>query len=544
MAGSVNSQLLVAAQGLLEKASPALIGGGFLVAASKTRYSGLAIVFSIVIFLMGSNAVRAALIYVFPGNDSTPVDLIDPAAAVFESISEAVAASQEGDVIILSPGQYDGSKEQFPIIIDKPITIISLEGSGVTRIKGSPLSTVFRITGPDVAIRGVTVEHLGRGLIVTGDGFSLRDSSIELGADQYRTSSCGIWLAGAREAKIIGNQFKKCGLCIAGDPISENSVNTTVLTGLFEVGKDLSYFNTHTVVGNTVNGKPLFFGAGLANLSLTADFGQIILVDCRDIKIADVFMAEASIALQVIHSNNILIINSEFRENGIFGVYLAYSTDCYLEGLSCVDNNHGFDLRAVHNTQVKGSEALNCWQGVFFSDAVHNQITGLEIKGNGRGICFFGSAENVIEGNIIADNNIGCYLQNAPANLIRENQILRNRQSGVRLYGESSGNGVEGNLIAHNGSGVLAVDTSGIDLRGNIIKENNIAGAYLANSALITLFSNQLIKNPVGLVLSDCSDCMAADNVFRENEIQIQVDDEQHLRGFWISNYLEGEVSQ
>ncbi|MGB4426724.1 MAG: NosD domain-containing protein [Limnochordia bacterium] len=542
MAGSVYRQLLAAAQGLLHQANPALGGGGIFVAVFEMKYIRFALMLSVLLFLMGTNTGRTALIYVVPGNDSA-IDHIDPASAVFESISEAVVAAEEGDVIILHPGQYDAGREQFPIVIDKSITITALENNGVTRIKGTPLGTVISITGSDVMIRGITVEHLGRGMIVTGDGFSLIDSIIELGSDEYRTGSCGIWLAGAREAKIFGNQFIKCGLCIAGDPINEKSANTTVLTGLFEVGEDLSYFNTHTVVRNTVNGGPLFFGVGLANLSLTENFGQIILVDCRDIEISAVSMAEASIALQVIHSNSVSIIDSEFRENGIFGVYLAYSTDCCLEGLSCVDNNHGFDLRAVYNTQIRGGKVLNCWQGVFFSDAVHNQIAGLEVKGNGRGICFFGSEENVIEGNIIADNNIGCYLQNAPANLIRENQILNNRQSGIRLYGESSGNGVEENLLAHNGTGVLVVDTSGIDLRGNIIKENNIAGVYLANSVRIKLFWNELIKNPIGLILQNSPDCMAVYNVFRGNEIQIQVDDEKQLSGFWTNNFLEREVS-
>ena len=38
-------------------------------------------------------------------------------------------------MIILHPGQYDAGREQFPIVIDKSITITALENNGVTMIK-------------------------------------------------------------------------------------------------------------------------------------------------------------------------------------------------------------------------------------------------------------------------------------------------------------------------------------------------------------------------------------------------------------------------
>ena len=103
----------------------------------------------------------------------------------------------------------------------------------------------------------------------------------------------------------------------------------------------------------------------------------------------------------------------------------------------------------------------------------------------------------MIEGNIIADNNIGCYLQNAPANLIRENKFLITVKAVLGCMGRAVKWGEE-NLLAHNVRGFwswIPRDRSA----GNIIKENNIAGVYLANSVRIKLFWNELIKNPIGL---------------------------------------------
>ena len=86
----------------------------------------------------------------------------------------------------------------------------------------------------------------------------MKDCSFLLYDDEYRVTSCGIWLVGAKNARLTGNRFIGCGVCLAGPPITESSFGKPVLTGLYEVGYDIEFFTTHLMENNLVNGRPLY----------------------------------------------------------------------------------------------------------------------------------------------------------------------------------------------------------------------------------------------------------------------------------------------
>lgn len=155
-------------------------------------------------FTGGAFVVQAA----GQGTDTlTNIEMIDPAGAGgakillvggggFATIQEAVTAANAGDTIMVAPGTYAGN-----ILIDKPLTLLSTDGSGTTRIEGSAtgggLGTIMIAPG----VNNVTIGDTGKGFHIVG--YDVATHAIE---------HASIYLQGAHsDITIRGNNVEADG---------------------------------------------------------------------------------------------------------------------------------------------------------------------------------------------------------------------------------------------------------------------------------------------------------------------------------------------
>ena len=140
----------------------------------------------------------------------------------FTSLTEAVVAANDGDVLILLGGVYDNTKETFPIQVDKSVTICAAEGQ--TPVIDSPrLVNALDLYADGIRISGLQFDFLRSGMWVMGDNITVENCVLSLVDEAWRQTSCGLWVAGAKNFTLTDCTFTACGIAMAGPPISASS---------------------------------------------------------------------------------------------------------------------------------------------------------------------------------------------------------------------------------------------------------------------------------------------------------------------------------
>jgi len=417
----------------------------------------------------------------------------DYLTTAFGSLTAAIRAAAPGDRIVLNPGRYEEPVEQFPIVVDKAITICSAQGNAETIISGPPIKPVFEMKAPGVEIYGLTIEFKRYGMVVLADGVRICGNRLVLAAPAYRQTSCGIWLAGARKAQVTDNEFVDCGLSIAGPPVSDTSENLPVLTGLFEVGEDSDFFTTHRIERNLVNGKPLYYLVNAEGVNVPKDVGQVILAGCRDITLDGLDVSYASTGIELAYCQGVHVTNVTASGCGLFGVYLCYADACEIAGVTCNEDTHGLDLRAAQRNLVRNCNVTGCGQGIFLSWASDNLVTDCNVQGNGVGVFIASGERNEVASSRIIQNDLGLNVKNEQSLLLSENLISGNARTGVRLH--NTGCTFYGNSLLENWVGLIATDSSEITISSNRFCANAQSGLYMMNLDRVKITRNQFTGN-------------------------------------------------
>lgn len=402
---------------------------------------------------------------------------VDPAGhtdGAYASLTEAVAVAGLGDTIYLLPGVYAEPVEEFPIEIDKTLTILGQDG---VVMEGAAFKAMLRVTAPGVTVEGVDFMLLKWAVLGLGDELTLRDCAFQLADATYRVSSTGVWLAGVKRATVENCAFVGSGLCMAGPALSERSSSMPVLTGLFEVGDDLDFFTTHTVANNTINGKPLYYLWGQSDVVVPADAGGLIAVDCDGIIIDGLDVSDSSMGIQVVHSSNVTVRNTVADRCGIFGIYLAYIEGGTVESVTVRESNHGIDIRKATNLVVTDCLAENCKQGVFIAWGNECVVDRCRMLYGGSGFWASVGENNQITRSLIEGNENGIYLQNEKNTLAYDNEITGNTVVGMRIL-KANGHYLKNN-IHDNWTGIIIASTEHVTLLDNAFGDNGAADVYV-----------------------------------------------------------------
>ena len=106
--------------------------------------------------------------------------------------------------------------------------------------------------------------------------------------------------------------------------------------GITIAGKEEFNFY-HTISGNTIANKPIYYLKDESDIKIENDVGQIILFNCEEIEISNVIIVGSSTAVFIAYSEDVFVYNSEFTSNNK-GVVLYYSEFCSVTENNFVDN--------------------------------------------------------------------------------------------------------------------------------------------------------------------------------------------------------------
>lgn len=464
--------------------------------------------------------VLLLLIFCLGGTSLALADeiVVNPSdAGAYATITEALAAAQDGDTIIVRGGTYTHETEAFPLVVDKSVEISAYEGEQVV-LRGARFQTIFRVTAEDVTLRGMDMELLRYGVLALADRLTVEGCTFNLYDTVYRVSSCGVWLAGAKHCRVAGCEFIRCGLSMAGPPISASSAGKPVLTALFEIGEDKEFFTSHTVENNIVNGGPLYYYACEDLVVAPKDAGQLIAVDCRDVRIDGLNIAEGSMGLIVAHCDRVEMTNTTADSCGLFGVYLAYIGGGRLENVVVSNTNHGIDMRVVQSLEVNNCHTTACDQGIFFSWAEECVATNCTAD-DGKAGFFLACGDNNLLVHCGMENNENALDVENEKNLhVLDCTFRKNKVASIRL---------------NNCTGVF----------GRNLFEDNWVGFISYGKVPQTIYGNHFVRTgSCDLYLRSPVQSIIADNVIQDSQrVSIQVEGTV-TDSLFIGNEYDGEL--
>lgn len=423
----------------------------------------------------------------------------------YQSITAALEAAEAGDTLVLSAGVYDETSETFPLMVEKAVTICAAPGE--TPVIQSPrLVAALEIKAPGTVVSQLQINFLRSGIWVLADDVRVEGCTLSLKEERWRTSSCGLWVGGAKRTTLLDNQFFGCGAALAGPPISESSQGLPVLTGMFEVGEDIEYFTTHTMEGNTVNGLPLCYAVGLRDTTVSAPCGQLLAVQCENVTFTHLDASRASMGIEMAYCRSCVIEDCVADDAGIFGIYMAKSEDCIIRSSRADRGAHGIDLRAVHRCVVEDCASSGSGQGIFFSFAFDCLASGCRMVDNGTGFFAAAGQHNHMHDCHVEGNQLGIYVQREPGFTLTDSRFLRNTSNAVRVLAG------DGFLCAHtsfeeNWVGLMLLDTNGAACVENAFSGTQNCTLYLKDNQGLRLIQNTL-ESPALEQIMNCPDLL------------------------------------
>ena len=433
---------------------------------------------------------------------------VDPAGnGDFASLTEALAAAMDGDALILSGGTYDESRETFPILVEKCVTIRARDGE--TPVIASPrLVPALELNADGIRVSGLQIDFLRSGMWVQGDDVTVEDCRLSLAGEEWRTSSCGMWIAGAKRLTLTACEFSGCGVAMAGPPVTDASKGLPVLTGMFEVGEDIEFFTTHTMKDNEVNGLPLAYVVDLDGGVYSEPCGQLIAIACDGTTFTGLECNKASMGIELLYCTNTVVESCTADDAGIFGIYAAKSDDCILRSCRADRGAHGIDLRAIHRCIVEDCSSNGSGQGMFFSMAFDSLLVNCDIIENGTGFYAAAGDRNHMDNCRVEGNQLGIYIQKEPNFTVTGCTFRANWNTGARST-LAPGYAIIGCTFEDNWVAAMSNYSDGVFYYGNSFSASQSCSLYMKGNTQVRMLNNSFTDADAALVqISECPDVL------------------------------------
>ena len=168
----------------------------------------------------------------------------------------------------------------------------------------------------------------------------------------------GIHLKYSSSNTIISNNLSINNYGIYIDDSTQNTItnNSFIKDGIYVNA------NKNVIDNNTVNGKPLVYLEGESDTVIDVDAGQIILVNCDNIKIQNQKISNTDVGIKLWKTNNCLISGNTITSNNNYGIFLTESSN----------KNIIYHNNFINNYENAYDECNNIWNdskyGNYWSD--------------------------------------------------------------------------------------------------------------------------------------------------------------------------------
>jgi len=199
---------------------------------------------------------------------------------------------------------------------------------------------------------------------------------------------------------------------------SDSSIINNVMNsdGIVIWGSQLQHWNTHTIEGNIVNGKPLYYFKNQIGGKVPEDAGQVILANCTGMRIENLNISNTDAGVQLGFSSHNIIKNNNANSNNWDGIALYSSSNNTIANNNANSNNRdGIALYSSSNNTIANNNAnsnnrdgiaLNNWGGIaVYPSSNNNKIYNNTASNNDDGIYLgYYSSNNIIYLNNFINN--------------------------------------------------------------------------------------------------------------------------------------------
>lgn len=334
-------------------------------------------------------------------------DLQDLPTADFTAIQDAINAADNGDNILVYPGVYSEN-----INVNKRVIIESIGGVDVTFVQApSTYNYGFEVNEDFVKISGFTVMDASYAGIWLNNIDYCNISNNNCFNNQFGIVASG-QISGFHHGNhlILDNNCSNSGADIFFFYSANNIVRGNIMEkrGVFGTGDSILSHSNEIDASNLVNGKPVYYLNGITGDQVPTNVGQVILVNCSDITVANLNLNGTHTSIHVVHSSYVNIENNTCSNSNYHNIFLINS----------------------HYSNITNNNCSNSYMGIAFSNNAHNnEIVNNTISDTKYGIYMtsVSAANNKIIQNTIINNWKGIWFHNSGINgEIRENNFINN----------------------------------------------------------------------------------------------------------------------
>lgn len=313
-------------------------------------------------------AATAAVVLALAANGAaSAVIAVCPDGCAHSSITDALAAAEDGDTVLVRAGTY----REGPLVVDKRVSLV---GDGWPVLDGELKHQVLTIAADRVEVRGLVLRDSGRSHVREVAAISVGEvGGCVIEGNRVENAFFGIYLAKATACEVRDN----------------------VLTGAAESeaysGNAIHVWNGYDVViaGNTVTGHR----------------DGIYLEFARGAEVRDnVSERNLRYGLHFMYSNDSEFTGNVFRDNGA-GVAVMYSKNIAMLGNEFRDNRgaaaYGLLLKEIDDSLVSGNLFADNSAAVYFDGSNRTELSHNEFLRNGYALRVLSNSM----GSVVRHNN-------------------------------------------------------------------------------------------------------------------------------------------
>ena len=342
-------------------------------------------------------------------------------------------------------------------------------------------------------------------------GISITESSdLTISNNDFQYISYdGITVYDSNNVTIDNNEIKKCewhGIVLS-QPTNCTVIRNELINCSITYGGTIpeQYYSNIIDGTNSVNGKPFLFLFDSNGTIIHEDVGQLILINCSDIRLDSLYLSNVSQGIYLAYCQNITISNSTFSNNSEYGVHLLNVANITFENNTISNNSIGIysydvvniiiinnifrdnmhssiyqDLQSygtISGNRVEGSGSY----GLFSTYSDNITLSENEFASNRYNVAIMASQNYLVEGNVIEKGDIGIILRGEHT-IVRLNHI-RNNDIGISIDGNFSTISVNRNNIYLNSEhGITAFEFKGLTLDAIFNYWGDPSGPYHADN--------------------------------------------------------------
>lgn len=420
----------------------------------------------------------------------------DDGGADFNTIQNAVNASESGDVIFVYSGTYNES-----VLVNTSIDLIG-QSRDDTIIQGGFWETTLTISKPWVNITGIEIRSGEYGVVIEANQTTIRDCvidartygitgnnlhSITLKNSVVQQQAIGIRLLNTRDVTILGNSLKyhtgntclylsRCsnstvsnntfdtnyeaaiiinsenmivsgntfgkvtfiGLGLYGNQFITLKDNTFSESGILMRGGFLREWTNYDIDGtNIVNGRPILYLTNLTGEVLPSDGGEIILVNCTDSTLSNGTYSLSTSSIIAAYCDNITISDCSITDDRYHSMVIQDVERSTFSNITITGSYfHGMVVSDTYRNTFSG---INCsgnrMTGFSIGTSMYDRIVNSTFNGNRLGLGIGGADHIDVSYCYIYDNDQGISISSHLDERISNCSIVGNSEYGLEQGG-------------------------------------------------------------------------------------------------------------